>query len=119
MARQLFPHDALDDAPYAGVVRAIEEEADEARMALLVEGVKSLDMVMGEPFVDLPERRKVQVLKEIERSPFFADVRGATVRGLYRNPAVWAHFGYEGPSSHLGGYVKRGFDDAASWVPHE
>ena len=73
---------------------------------------------MERPFVDLPDERKVEVLKEIEGSDFFNDVRGATVRGLYRNPVVRARFGYEGPSSHLGGYVKRGFDDAA-WVPEE
>ena len=118
MARQLFPHDALDDALYAEVVRAIEAEADHERFGLLVEGVELLDSAMEMSFVDLPDERKVEVLKEMEGSDFFNDIRGATVRGLYRNPAVWAHFGYEGPSSHLGGYVKRGFDDAA-WVPEE
>ena len=118
MARQLFPHDALDDKPYADVVRAIEKEADTARMELLVEGVELLDSAMENRFVNLSEERKVEVLKEIEDSEFFSDVRGATVRGLYRNPAVRAHLGYEGPSSHLGGYVKRGFDDA-TWVPEE
>lgn len=118
MARQLFPHDALDDAPYADIVRSIAKEADDERIGLIVEGVELLDSAMGTRFVDLPEERKVEVLKEIEGSDFFNDIRGTTVRNLYRNPVVWAHFGYEGPSSHLGGYVKRGFDDAA-WVPEE
>jgi len=118
MARQLFPHDVLDDAPYADVVRAIADEADDERIGLIVEGVELLDSAMETPFVDLPEERKVEVLKEIEGSDFFNDIRGTTVRNLYRNSVVWAHFGYEGPSSHLGGYVKRGFDDAA-WVPEE
>lgn len=118
MARQLFPHDVLDDAPYADVVRGIANASDEARARLLVEGVELLDAAMERPFVDLPDERKVEVLKEIEGSDFFNDVRGATVRELYRNPVVRARFGYEGPSSHLGGYVKRGFDDAA-WVPEE
>ena len=118
MARQLFPHDALDDAPYAEVVRSIEGEADDARIEKLVEGVKSLDAARPAPFVDLSGEDKVEVLEEIEGSAFFNDVRGTTVRQLYRNPAVWAHFGYEGPSSYLGGYVKRGFNDAA-WVPEE
>ena len=118
MARQLFPHDALDDAPYADVVRGIARASDEERARLLVEGVELLDAAMERPFVDLPDERKVEVLKEIEGSDFFNDVRGATVRELYRNPVVRARFGYEGPSSHLGGYVKRGFDDAA-WVPEE
>ena len=118
MARQLFPHDVLDDAPYAEIVRAIEDAADNERTGLLVEGVELLDSAMETPFVNLPDERKVEVLKEIEGSDFFNDIRGATVRGLYRNPAVRARFGYEGPSSHRGGYVKRGFDDAA-WVPEE
>ena len=118
MARQLFPHDVLDDAPYADVVRGIANASDEERARLLVEGVELLDAAMERPFVDLPDERKVEVLKEIEGSDFFNDVRGATVRELYRNPVVRARFGYEGPSSHLGGYVKRGFDDAA-WVPEE
>lgn len=118
MARQLFPHDALDDAPYAAVVRSIADEADDERIGLIVEGVELLDSATEAPFVDLPDERKVEVLKEIEGSDFFNDIRGTTVRNLYRNPVVWARFGYEGPSSHLGGYVKRGFDDAA-WVPEE
>ena len=118
MARQLFPHDALDDAPYADVVRSIAAEADDERIGLIVEGVELLDSATETRFVDLPDERKVKVLKEIEGSTFFNDIRGTTVRNLYRNPVVWAHFGYEGPSSHLGGYVKRGFDDAA-WVPEK
>ena len=118
MARQLFPHDSVEDAPYADVVRAIEDEADDERIGLIAEGVELLDSAMETPFVELPEERKVDVLKEIEGSDFFNDIRGTTVRNLYRNPVVWAHLGYEGPSSHLGGYVKRGFDDAA-WVPEE
>ncbi len=118
MARQLFPHDALDDAPYADIVRSIAKEADAERVGLIVEGVALLDSAMEKRFVDLPEERKVAALKEIEGSEFFNDIRGTTVRNLYRNPVVWAHFGYEGPSSHLGGYVRRGFDDAA-WVPEK
>ena len=46
------------------------------------------------------------------------DVRAATVRHLYNNPEVWPHFGYEGPSAHLGGYIKRGFNDIA-WISDE
>ena len=118
MARQLFPHDALDDAPYAAVVRSIADESNDERIGLIVEGVELLDSATEARFVDLPDERKLEVLKEIEGSDFFNDIRGTTVRNLYRNPAVWTHFGYEGPSSHLGGYVKRGFDDAA-WVPEE
>ena len=48
----------------------------------------------------------------------FEDMRAATVRHLYSNPDVWAHFGYQGPSAHLGGYINRGFDDIP-WVPDD
>ena len=43
-------------------------------------------------------------------------MRFTTVRELYNNPAIWPHFGYEGPSGHKGGYVKRGFDQG-DWIP--
>ena len=78
MARQLFPHDSVEDAPYAEVVRAIEDEADDERIGLIVEGVELLDSAMETPFGDLPEERKVEVLKEIEGSDFFNDIRGTT-----------------------------------------
>ena len=37
---------------------------------------------------------------------------------LYANPAVWHRFGYEGASSHLGGYIERGFDDL-DWISED
>ena len=61
---------------------------------------------------------QVEALKKVEGSPFFEDMRAATVRYLYNNPDVWRHFGYQGPSAHLGGYIKRGFDDI-SWIPDD
>lgn len=118
MARQLYPHDFLDDAYYAAVIDGVIGEADDERLDFLARGVKALDAALDAVFLDLPEERKVEALKQIEGSPFFEDVRKATVRRLYSNPALWPHFGYEGPSAHLGGYVERGFDDA-DWIPGE
>ncbi len=118
MARQLYPHDFLADAHYARVVEIVADEADSARRSLLREGVAALDGVFDRPFVALADGEKVEALAAIEGSPFFEAMRAATVRHLYANPAVWPHFGYEGPSSHLGGYIKRGFDDIA-WIPEE
>jgi hypothetical protein len=70
------------------------------------------------PFVDLSEDAQVEALKKVEGSPFFEDMRAATVLHPYSNPDVWAHFGYQGPSAHLGGYINRGFDDIP-WVPDD
>lgn len=118
MARTLYPHDFLDDGPYRNVVEIIGAEADEARIGLLRDGVAALDAGSETPFAERSEDDRVAALKAIEGSPFFEDVRGATVRHLYNNPEVWPHFGYEGPSAHLGGYIKRGFDDIA-WISDE
>ncbi|HIM47123.1 MAG TPA: hypothetical protein EYM34_12785 [Alphaproteobacteria bacterium] len=118
MARQLYPHDFLAHAHYARVVEIIDREAAPERKALLFAGVTALDGVLDRPFVDLSEDAQVEALKKVEGSPFFEDMRAATVRHLYSNPDVWAHFGYQGPSAHLGGYINRGFDDIP-WVPDD
>lgn len=116
MARRLYPHDFLEHAYYARVVEIVAREAAPDREALLRAGVTALDGAFDHPFVDLSEAAQVEALKKLEGSPFFEDMRAATVRHLYSNPDVWRHFGYPGPSAHLGGYVKRGFDDIP-WIP--
>jgi hypothetical protein len=118
MARTLYPHDFLDDGPYANVIEIVAREADADRVALLRDGAQALDATAKQPFSERSEDERVAALKEIEGSPFFEDMRGSTVRHLYNNPDVWPHFGYEGPSAHLGGYVKRGFNDI-SWISDE
>ena len=118
MARVLYPHDFLDDAPYGHVVDIVAGEADSEGRALLAEGVATLDGFTDRPFLDLAETERLAAVEAIEQSPFFETMRAATARHLYSNPAVWHHFGYEGPSSHLGGYIDRGFDDI-DWVSEE
>ena len=118
MARQLFPHDMLDDSYYRRVVETVDAEADEGQVALLRDGVRLLDGARDAPFVDLAEADKLATLTAIEGSPFFDEMRAATVRQLYNNPHVWRRFGFEGPSALQGGYVKRGFDDIP-WLPEE
>ena len=71
-------------------------------------------------WLDLSEGYKRQALKSIETTTFFQTVRGLSVgaTGLYSQPLVWRHFGYEGPSWRFGGYLNRGFDDIG-WLPEE
>ncbi|MDE0203749.1 MAG: gluconate 2-dehydrogenase subunit 3 family protein [Rhodospirillaceae bacterium] len=118
MARALYPHDFLDDSPYRRVVDIVAEEGGAARRTLLAEGVAALDAVVGRSFVDLSEKEKVTALYAIEGSQFFEVVRAATARHLYDNRALWPRFGYEGASSHLGGYIERGFDDL-DWISED
>ena len=118
MARALYPHDFLDDAPYRRVVEIVAKAADAAECARLADGVAALDRHVDRPFLALGEGEKVAALEAIQDRPFFEVMRAATARHLYANRAVWPRFGYEGPSSHLGGYIDRGFDDI-DWITDE
>lgn len=118
MARVLYPHDFLDDTSYRRVVEIVAAEADAAQHALLAEGVAALDEAGGRPFVDLEEKGRLAAVLAIEGSPFFEAMRAATARHLYDDRALWPRFGYEGASSHLGGYIERGFDDI-DWISEE
>ena len=115
MARVLYPHDFLDDASYRRVVDIVAAEADAAQLALLAEGAAALDAARGHAFVDLEEKDKLAAVLAVEGSPFFEAMRAATARHLYDDRALWPRFGYEGASSHLGGYIERGFDDI-DWI---
>ena len=120
MARVLYPHDFLDDASYRRVVDivAAEAEADAAQNVLLAEGVGALDEAGGRAFVELAEKERLAAVLAVEGSPFFEAMRAATARHLYDDRALWPRFGYEGASSHLGGYIERGFDDI-DWISEE
>ena len=118
MARVLYPHDFLDDASYRRVVDIVATDADAAQRALLAEGVAALDAAKGRPFAGLTEKEKLVAVQAIEGTPFFETMRAATARHLYDDRALWPRFGYEGASSHLGGYIERGFDDI-DWISEE
>lgn len=120
MCRRIYPHDAIGNAYYAPIVEELDKKAetDPAFARLLRDGVASLDAVYQVKWLDLSEGYKLQALKSIETTPFFQTVRGSIITGLYSQPLVWRHFGYEGPSWRFGGYLNRGFDDIG-WLPGE
>ena len=115
MARVLYPHDSLDDDFYRRVVDIVAANADAAQSTLLADGAAALDEAGARAFVGLDEKEKLAALQAIEGSPFFEAMRAATARHLYDDRALWARFGYEGASSHLGGYIERGVDDI-DWI---
>ncbi len=114
MIRTIAPHDTLDDAAYALVVKAIDGDAAASTQARadLAAGVAGL----GDGFASLPEEARVQHLKAIESGGFFQSVRIKTLLVLYSNPIAWAHFGFEGEAFSKGGYLLRGFNDL-KWLP--
>ena len=118
MARVLYPHDFLDDDSYRRVVDIAATQADSAQRAFLADGVAALDEARGRSFVGLDEKEKLAAVLAIEGSPFFEAMRAATARHLYDDRSLWPRFGYEGASSHLGGYIERGFDDI-DWISEE
>jgi hypothetical protein len=114
MARTIAPHDQLEDAAYALVVRAIDDAAvqDAALRTRLTQGLSGL----GDSFAHSPEDRRVAALKAVESTAFFQSVRSFTLRVLYSSPMAYTAFGYEGEAFSKGGYLLRGFNELR-WLP--
>lgn len=114
--RDLFPGPGLEAAHYERVVQRLDELArGEQTLALLNSGVESLNAGGGQWRDRTPAQRQ-QRMEALETSPFFQLVRYEAAATLYSDPAVWAMYGYEGPSFDKGGYLHRGFDDL-DWLP--
>jgi len=114
VARELYPHDRLGDVYYAKVVESLDGKAAASKDVgkLLADGVAALDKSEGAvKWLDLSPGYRLASLKQLESTPFFQTVRGECITGIYNNPDVWRHFGYEGSSFEFGGYINRGFND--------
>jgi len=114
VARTIAPHDRLEDAAYALVVRAIDTAA--AQDAPLRKQVKEGLASLGPKFAQEPEPARVAALKRLQSTPFFQNVRAQTLRVLYATPMAYTAFGYEGEAFSKGGYLLRGFNDLR-WLP--
>jgi hypothetical protein len=114
VARTIAPHDKLEDAAYAIVVKSVDADAasDPALRAMIKENVQQLTPA----FATAPETERVALLKKIESSPFFQTMRVKTLGTLYATPMAYAYFGYEGEAFSKGGYLYRGFNDLR-WLP--
>jgi hypothetical protein len=119
MTRQLFPHDKVEDKFYAVVVKALDDDAsanaDTAKQ--LKAGVANLDKLARGDWSELSNDKRGVILKKIESTAFFQQVKSKCVTGIYNNKDLWDHFGYEGSSAEHGGYINRGFDDL-DWLPN-
>lgn len=114
VARTIAPHDGLEDAAYAVVIRSIDADAAKsaATLAMLRAGVRRL----GADYARRPEAERVRRLEAIETSEFFKTMRTKTLGTLYATPMAYAYFGYQGEAFSKGGYIYRGFDDI-KWLP--
>ena len=118
VARAIFPHDTLDDAVYALVVKDLDAAAakDASVATLLRDGLKELDSKAGGDWARLDYLARENLVIKMAGTDFFEKIRGTSVVSLYNNEMAWAHFGYEGASYQTGGYFDRGFQDL-DWLP--
>jgi len=116
LTRHIYPHDTLDDAVYALVVKDLDTAADAAVATLLVEGVAGLNKAAGGDWLATNAERQFDIVAALAGSPFFEKVRATAVVSLYNNELAFAHFGYEGSAFEKGGYLNRGFNDL-TWLP--
>jgi hypothetical protein len=118
VARQIFPHDRLDDSDYIVVVQDLDTEAgttpDTAKA--LHDGLANLDAGNAK-FVTLSDDQQLAVLQKNESTPFFQKVHSTELVSLYSSRAVWKKLGYQGPSYPIGGYLHHGFNDL-NWLPN-
>jgi hypothetical protein len=117
--RHIFPHEKLDDAVYALVVKDLDAEAasDGNVRKLLSNGVAALDEGAGGDFGAAQKSKQAEITAAMAKTPFFEKVRSKAVVSLYNNELAFAHFGYEGNAfQHGGGYLLRGFNDL-KWLP--
>lgn len=114
VARTICPHDKLEDAAYALVVKALDADAskDQTLRNKITDGLAKL----GPDFAARPEGSRVEALKNLESSEFFQTARLKTIQVLYSTPMAYAYFGYEGEAFSKGGYLFRGFNDLR-WLP--
>ena len=110
LIRHIFPHENLDDAVYALVVKDLDTAAaDDDVKELIVNGVSALQG-HGD-WLGLPLAAQLNSVKAIAGGSFFEKVRSTAVVSLYNNELAFAHFGYPGSAFEKGGYLHRGFDD--------
>ncbi|WP_020680976.1 twin-arginine translocation signal domain-containing protein [Marinobacterium rhizophilum] len=117
MARDVFPHDRLEDKYYAQVLSPLAESAlaDKELAALLKDGVATLDeqaqKVFSKAYLDVAsEADRVTLLKAMQDTAFFQKIKGDLMMGIYNNQELWPRFGYGGSAWEKGGYVNRGYD---------
>src|ERR1700674_2534928 len=118
MGKVLYPHKGLPDAVYALLAKDLDGAAgkDPKTAQMLGDGVAALDRAAGGSFVTASDAKKLEAVKSLEGTPFFATVRGQCITSLYNNDMAFAHFGYPGGSWDKGGYIDRGFNDL-KWLP--
>ncbi|PUB18965.1 twin-arginine translocation signal domain-containing protein [Yoonia sediminilitoris] len=117
MARDIYPHDKVGDEFYVVAVKGYDADTTADMVEAGVAGLNAAARGKGHAsYLAMGwERDRVDILRGMEDSAFFQQIRGGLVTGLYNQKAVWPIFGYEGASFDQGGYIDRGFNDI-NWL---
>lgn len=119
LSHDLFPHDSLPGSVYQDVAATINERISSAPevFSIIRDGILGLDRMAGHGgWGTLTYEQRVNMLKQVESSPFFTTLTSLVEDALYQHPKVWELLGYGGNALAQGGYIKRGFDDI-DWLP--
>lgn len=117
LARALYPHDRISDAPYERAAARIVDEMmlDPELAELLQRGVADAERDLGAISESSLESRTSWLVRR-QAEPFFVVLQSRVCFHLYDDREIWEHVGYPGPSYALGGYLHRGFDELP-WLP--
>lgn len=122
MARDIYPHDDIEDKYYQQVMVPLAKtaETDSNLLELLTVGIEALNQESkarnGTSYISVKtEQERIAVLKSIEASSFFQKIKGDLMMGIYDNPEIWERFGFGGSSWEHGGYINRGYDEI-DWI---
>jgi gluconate 2-dehydrogenase gamma chain len=119
VAAQIIPKDDTPGAREAGTIYFIDRALttfDQDRQAAYTQGLKDLRAIThelfpnAEKFSELNSLQQVQVLKAIEKTAFFGQVRLHTIVGFFANPE------YGGNQEKIG-WNLIGFEDKFAWEP--
>jgi hypothetical protein len=111
--RSLFPHPSLPDAVYALLAKDLDAAASQnaATLKTLQMGVAQINLEANGSFAKANVQKRQQIVQQLQRTDFFALVRGQCITSLYNNDMAFTAFGYPGSAWEKGGYLTRGFQD--------
>ena len=109
----LFPHDALPSELYIQVAQGILD----LDSALVSDGLSQVQQATNnQAWIEVVESDRIEILRSLENSMFFALIRNTAIDVLYKTPEMFELLGYGGSAIEFGGYLNRGFDDIG-WLP--
>ena len=113
VAAQIIPTDDTPGAREAGVIRFIDLNLavyEKEAQPVYAQGLKTLAEKSGGRFSELPSARQIEVLRSLEKNPFFGLVRGHTIAGFLSHPQ------YGGNRDKMG-WKAIGFEDNFTFHP--